>query len=68
MRSVTVVENEATTKAGTAGEDVLTVHELITKTDTDGEPYLQTKCESGRGRGTPTEWLRQVNCRECLAE
>lgn len=67
MRGMTVVEDETQTKAGTVGEDVLTVHKLITKTDADGEPYLQTKCEAGRGR-TPTEWLRQVNCRECLAE
>ncbi|MER5629614.1 hypothetical protein [Streptomyces nitrosporeus] len=67
MRSWTTVDDDTKTKAGTVGDDMLTVHKLITEYDDGGEPYLLTACETGRKGGKPTEWLRPVNCPPCLA-
>ncbi|MEU3714413.1 hypothetical protein [Streptomyces catenulae] len=47
-------------RAGTVSNDVMTVHELTD--DADPRP----KCGAGDGERV-TEWLRAVNCPDCLA-
>ncbi|GGU87926.1 hypothetical protein GCM10010211_62810 [Streptomyces albospinus] len=47
--------------AGTVGDDVLTVHELVTA----GEG-LGAKCGAGGLDTQAVEWLRAVNCPACL--
>jgi len=60
------VDDDTKTKAGTVGDDMLTVHKLITEYD-KGEPYLLSACEAGRECGKATEWLRPITCLLCLA-
>ncbi|MFD7069846.1 hypothetical protein ACFV97_21745 [Streptomyces sp. NPDC059913] len=69
MESTIAVMDAAPTKAGTVGNDVLTVHTLITEYDSEGAPYLRTDCGAGADEPErPTEWLRRVNCPDCLAD
>ncbi|GAA3187080.1 MULTISPECIES: hypothetical protein [Streptomyces] len=50
---------ETTPRAGTVGEDDTSVHEL---TDTETP---RPRCGAGDGERI-TEWLRAVNCPDCL--
>ncbi|MER6052301.1 hypothetical protein ABT168_33495 [Streptomyces sp. NPDC001793] len=49
--------------AGTVGNDVITVHELLRV----GEAP-RPKCGDGGPDDEVIEWLRPVNCRACLGE
>jgi hypothetical protein len=56
----------ADVRAGTVGEDVLTVHALEVRQDDDREPYVRPLCDAGEVGDEPCEWLRRVNCAACL--
>ncbi|WEB40776.1 hypothetical protein MOV08_16815 [Streptomyces yunnanensis] len=49
--------------AGTVGNDVITVHELVWAGE-DQRP----KCGDGGPDDEVVEWLRPVNCIDCLGE
>ncbi|MFI6344717.1 hypothetical protein [Streptomyces sp. NPDC050560] len=53
--------------AGTVGDDVLTVHALEAELDRHGGLVLRPKCGAGGPGELVTEWLRAVNCPDCLA-
>ncbi|KIZ17305.1 hypothetical protein [Streptomyces natalensis] len=48
--------------AGTVGDDVMTVHELLQVGET-----LRPKCGAGKSKDQAVQWLRVVNCPACLA-
>ncbi|MFF2812276.1 hypothetical protein ACFVT2_34905 [Streptomyces sp. NPDC058000] len=47
--------------AGTVGDDVITVHELIWADGTQ-----RPKCGDGTPEDQVEEWIRRVNCPYCL--
>ncbi|QIQ04528.1 hypothetical protein [Streptomyces liangshanensis] len=51
--------------AGTVGDDVLTVHKLKATPNARGAATLEPVCPVPGAE--PTQWLRAVNCADCLA-
>ncbi|MFD8935881.1 hypothetical protein ACFV0R_11560 [Streptomyces sp. NPDC059578] len=56
----------ADVRAGTVGEDVLTVHALEVRQEDDRAPYARPLCDAGQDGAETCEWLRRVNCEACL--
>ncbi|MFD9813952.1 hypothetical protein [Streptomyces sp. NPDC059080] len=52
---------EMAARAGTVGKDVVAVHELV---PVDGN--LRPKCGAGEEENEIYEWMRAVNCADCM--
>ncbi|MFE9660292.1 hypothetical protein [Streptomyces sp. NPDC005955] len=52
--------------AGTVGDDILTVHALVKRHQPDLASRYWPACGAGKDDDRVFEWLRRVNCPDCL--